>query len=98
MAYGAERGLQIADKLTGQPTLAGYVKLPAVRGYLLAKLGRLEEACQEFNRAAELTSNESERTMFRAQAARPMPPRRARMIPPGEHPAGPRSARPGALH
>src|SRR5215469_10041366 len=74
MAYGPERGLEIADKLTCEPTLAGYVQLPAVRGYLLAKLGRLEEARQEFNRAAELTSNESERTLFRAQAARAKPP------------------------
>src|SRR5215472_11199955 len=74
MAYGPEHGLEIADKLTGQPDLAGYVQLPAVRGYLLAKLGRLEEARQEFNRAATLTSNESERTLFRAQAARRTPP------------------------
>jgi predicted RNA polymerase sigma factor len=69
MAYGPERGLEIADKLAGQPALAGYVQLPAVRGYLLAKLGRLEEARQEFIRAATLTSNESERTLFRTQAA-----------------------------
>jgi len=74
MAYGPERGLELADKLTGQPALAGYVQLPAVRGYLLAKLGRLEEARQEFNRAATLTSNQSERTLFRAQAARYAPP------------------------
>jgi predicted RNA polymerase sigma factor len=69
MAYGPERGLEIADKLTDQPGMAGYVQLPAVRGYLLAKLGRIEEARQEFDRAAALTSNESERTLFRAQAA-----------------------------
>jgi predicted RNA polymerase sigma factor len=69
MAYGPERGLEIADMLAGQPALAGYAQFPAVRGYLLAKLGRLEEARQEFIRAATLTSNESERTLFRAQAA-----------------------------
>ena len=69
MAYGPERGLAIADKLAGQPALAGYVQLPAVRGYLLARLGRPEEARREFDRAAALTSNESERTLFRAQAA-----------------------------
>jgi RNA polymerase sigma factor (sigma-70 family) len=74
MAYGPERGLEIVDKLTGQPALAGYVQLPAVRGYLLTHLGRLEEARQAFNRAAELTSNEGERTLLRSQAARLAPP------------------------
>jgi len=69
MAHGPDRGLEIADKLTGQPALAGYVQLPAVRGDLLARLGRLEEACQEFTRAAALTSNERERALFRARAA-----------------------------
>ena len=80
MAYGPERGLEMVDKLTAQPALAGYVQLPAVRGYLLAKLGRLKEASLEFNRAADLTSNESERTLFRDQAARWAPPA------PEEHP------------
>jgi predicted RNA polymerase sigma factor len=69
MAYGPDRGLEIADKLTDQPALAGYVQLPAVRGDLLAKLGRLEEARQEFTRAAALTSNERERALFRDRAA-----------------------------
>ena len=69
MAYGPDRGLEIADKLTDQPALAGYVQLPAVRGDLLAKLGRLQEARQEFTRAAALTSNERERALFRARAA-----------------------------
>jgi RNA polymerase sigma factor (sigma-70 family) len=69
MAYGPERGFEIADKLTGQPALAGYVQLPAVRGDLLAKLGRVEEARQEFLRAAALTCNERERALFRARAA-----------------------------
>jgi RNA polymerase sigma factor (sigma-70 family) len=67
MAYGPDRGLEIADKLTGQPALTGYVQLPAVRGELLAKLGRLEEARQEFTRAAALTSNERERALFSAR-------------------------------
>jgi len=80
MAYGPERGIEMVDKLTAQPALAGYVQLPAVRGYLLAKLGRLKEASLEFNRAADLTSNESERTLFRDQAARWAPPA------PEEHP------------
>jgi predicted RNA polymerase sigma factor len=67
MAYGPDRGLEIADKLTDQPALVGYVQLPAVRGDLLAKLGRLEEARQEFTRAAALTSNERERALFNAR-------------------------------
>jgi RNA polymerase sigma factor (sigma-70 family) len=69
MAYGPERGLEIADTLTDQPALAGYVQLPVVRGELLARLGRLDEASREFTRAAELTSNERERTLFRTRAA-----------------------------
>jgi len=68
MAYGAARGLEIADALTSQPALAGYVQLPAIRGDLLAKLGRLTEARAEFVRAATLTSNESERSIFKARA------------------------------
>jgi RNA polymerase sigma factor (sigma-70 family) len=69
MAYGAARGLEIADTLTGQPALKGYVQLPAVRGHLLAELGRLDEARLEFTRAAALTSNERERAIFQARAA-----------------------------
>jgi hypothetical protein len=69
MAYGPARGLAIADTLTGQPVLAGYAQLPAVRGDLLAKLGRLAEARAEFTRAAELTGNERERAIFVARAA-----------------------------
>jgi predicted RNA polymerase sigma factor len=69
MAYGPARGLDIADQLTAQPALAAYAQLPAVRGDLLAKLDRLDEARQEFERAAALTSNERERALFRARAA-----------------------------
>jgi RNA polymerase sigma factor (sigma-70 family) len=69
MAYGPARGLDIADKLTAEPALAAYAQLPAVRGDLLAKLGRLEEAREEFGRAAALTSNEREQALFRARAA-----------------------------
>jgi RNA polymerase sigma factor (sigma-70 family) len=74
MAYGPARGLEIADMLTSQPALASYAQLPAVRGDLLAKLGRLDEARQEFTRAATLTANERERALFRAQAAGCAPP------------------------
>src|SRR4029077_12801634 len=69
MAYGPDRGLEIADQLAGQPALAGYAQLPAVRGDLLARLGRHAEARQEYTRAATLTSNERERALFRARAA-----------------------------
>jgi RNA polymerase sigma factor (sigma-70 family) len=67
MAFGAARGLEIADKLAAQPALAAYAQLPAVRGDLLAKLDRLGEARREFDRAADLTSNERERALFRAR-------------------------------
>jgi len=69
MAYGPARGLDIADKLTAEPALAAYAQLPAVRGELLARLGRLDEARQEFERAAVLTGNQRERALFRARAA-----------------------------
>jgi RNA polymerase sigma factor (sigma-70 family) len=69
MAFGPGNGLEIADALTGEAVLAGYAQLPAVRGDLLARLGRLDEARAEFTRAAALTSNERERALFRARAA-----------------------------
>jgi RNA polymerase sigma factor (sigma-70 family) len=69
MAYGPVRGLEIADNLASQPALKGYVQLPAVRGHLLAQLGRLDDARAEFIRAAALTSNERERALFQARAA-----------------------------
>ncbi len=69
MAFGPGKGLEIADALTGEAVLAGYAQLPAVRGDLLARLGRLDEARAEFTRAATLTSNERERALFRARAA-----------------------------
>jgi RNA polymerase sigma factor (sigma-70 family) len=69
MAYGPERGLEIADNLVERSALAGYVQLPAVRGYLLAELGRRAEARAEFNRAAAMTSNVRERALYRTRAA-----------------------------
>jgi RNA polymerase sigma factor (sigma-70 family) len=68
MAYGPERGLEIADRLAGHSALASYPHLPAVRGDLLARLGRMTEARAEFGRAAALTGNERERALFRARA------------------------------
>jgi predicted RNA polymerase sigma factor len=69
MAYGSARGLEIADTLACQQALNGYVQLPAVRGHLLAELGRLDEARAEFTHAAALTSNERERAIFQARAS-----------------------------
>ncbi|MER5645454.1 RNA polymerase sigma factor [Streptosporangium sp. NPDC002524] len=68
MAYGPERGLEIVDGLVTERALRGYPLLAAVRGDLLVKLGRLDEAREEFERAAGLTRNERERTLFLARA------------------------------
>jgi len=64
-AHGPARGLEIVDGLT----LPGYALVPAVRGDLLAKLGRNAEARQEFQRAAAMTHNTRQRTLFEARAA-----------------------------
>ncbi|GAA5037627.1 RNA polymerase sigma factor [Thermocatellispora tengchongensis] len=69
MAYGPAKGLEIADALMQERTLRGYAHLPAVRADLLAKLGRAEEAAGEFERAAGLTRNARERTLFLDRAA-----------------------------
>jgi predicted RNA polymerase sigma factor len=64
MAFGPAAGLELADALTGEPALAGYHLLPAVRADLLGKLGRLAEARAECERAAALTRNERERRLL----------------------------------
>jgi RNA polymerase sigma factor (sigma-70 family) len=69
MAFGPAAGLEIVDGLTSEPTLAGYHLLPSVRGDLLAKLGRLDEAQEDFARAASLTQNARERTLLLERAA-----------------------------
>ncbi len=69
MAFGPAAGLEIVDALTSEPLLEGYHHLPNVRGDLLAKLGRLDEACAEFERAAALTRNTREREILLARAA-----------------------------
>jgi predicted RNA polymerase sigma factor len=69
MADGPERALPIVDALRTEKALAAYPQLPAVRGDLLQKAGRLAEAGAEFQRAAELTRNERERVVFLARAA-----------------------------
>ncbi|WP_182903793.1 RNA polymerase sigma factor [Microbispora sp. H10830] len=70
MAGDPARGLEIADAVAGDKALRGYPQLPAVRGDLLARLGRTDEARREFERAASLTGNERERALFLARAGR----------------------------
>jgi RNA polymerase sigma factor (sigma-70 family) len=69
MAFGAAAGLELVDRLTSEPSLKSYHLLPAVRGDLLDKLGRFEEARVEFKRAASLTQNARERTLLLERAA-----------------------------
>ena len=68
MAYGPAAGLDIVEALTDEPALKGYHLLPSVRGDLLAKLGRFEEARVEFERAASLTRNVRERDLLLERA------------------------------
>lgn len=68
MAYGPEAGLAVVDAVADEPALKDYHLLPSVRGDLLRKLGRLEEAEQEFRRAAEMTENARERALLLARA------------------------------
>ncbi len=70
MASGPAAGLEIADALTSEPSLESYHLLPSVRGDLLAKLGRFDEAQEEFERAASLTRNARERHLLLERAAR----------------------------
>ncbi|MEO5745794.1 MAG: RNA polymerase sigma factor [Terracoccus sp.] len=68
-ATGPGVALEIVDRLADSPALAGYHLLPSVRGDLLARLGRDEEAREEFVRAAAMTQNEAERTLLVRRAA-----------------------------
>jgi len=70
MAFGPAAGLEVVDTLTSEPSLEGYHLLPSVRGDLLAKLGRFEEARVEFERAASLTQNAPERELLRERACK----------------------------
>jgi RNA polymerase sigma factor (sigma-70 family) len=69
MASGPAAGLELVDALTSEPSLASYHLLPSVRGDLLAKLGRFDEARAEFERAASMTRNARERALLRERAA-----------------------------
>jgi len=64
MAFGPETGLEVVDRLTLDPALRAYHLLPSVRGDLLKKLGRFDEARAEFERAASLTENVRERELL----------------------------------
>jgi len=69
MAEGPARGLELVDALVSEPAMRNYYLLPSVRGDLLAKLGRLEEARAEIERAASLTKNARERKLLLERAA-----------------------------
>jgi RNA polymerase sigma factor (sigma-70 family) len=69
MAFGPAAGLALVDRLNGEPSLKGYHLLPSVRGDLLMKLGRFEDARMELERAASLTRNARERELLLERAA-----------------------------
>jgi RNA polymerase sigma-70 factor, ECF subfamily len=69
MAVGPQAGLDLVDALASEPSLKAYHLLPSVRGDLLAKLGRQDEARREFERAASLTRNRRERALLLERAA-----------------------------
>jgi RNA polymerase sigma factor (sigma-70 family) len=68
MAEGPESGLALVDRLLGEPTLKNYHLLPSVRGDLLSKLGRHEEARAAFEEAATLAVNQRERDLLKRRA------------------------------
>ena len=77
MAFGPAEGLALVDALASEPALKHYHLVPSVRGDLLAKLGRLDEARAEFERAASLTRNARERELLLERAGacgRSLPP------------------------
>lgn len=68
MAFGPAAGLEVVDALAFEPSLESYHLLPSVRGDLLKKLGRVDEARLEFERAAGLTRNSRERELLLGRA------------------------------
>lgn len=68
MAEGPAAGLEVVDRLRSEPSLANYHLLPSVRGDLLRKLGHMDEAGKEFERAASLTRNLRERELLHERA------------------------------
>jgi RNA polymerase sigma-70 factor, ECF subfamily len=71
MAFGPKAGLELVDALRSEPSLKSYHLLPSVRADLLKKMGRVDEARAEFERAASLTRNARERELLLARAADP---------------------------
>lgn len=69
MAFGPQAGLDIADRLAGEASLKNYHLLHSVRADLLQRLGRLDEAREEYERAAAMTRNARERQVLRCRAA-----------------------------
>ncbi|QXP85848.1 RNA polymerase sigma factor [Methylococcus sp. Mc7] len=69
MAFGPAAALELVNELVNEPALENYHLLPSVRGDLLAKLDRLDEARAEFERAATLARNARERALLYARAA-----------------------------
>jgi RNA polymerase sigma factor (sigma-70 family) len=68
MAFGPAAALELIDALTDEPALRQYHLLPSVRGDLLSKLGRVDEAQKEFGRAAAMAQNVRERELLLARA------------------------------
>jgi len=64
MAFGPEQALQLVDELRAEPSLASYHLLPSVRGDILERLGRTDEARAEFERAASMAQNSRERALL----------------------------------
>ena len=69
MAFGPEKGFEVVEPLVGNPSLNGYPYLPGVRADLLFKLKRFNEAKAEFEKAAALTKNASQRALLLQKAA-----------------------------
>jgi len=69
MAYGPAQGLELVDALVSEPALAAYHLLPSIRGDLLMKLGRFDEARVELERAGSMAQNAKERELLEARAA-----------------------------
>jgi RNA polymerase sigma factor (sigma-70 family) len=69
MAEGPQAGLDVLDRVAGEPALTAYHHLPAVRGDLLQKLGRIAEARLAFEAAAQLATNARERALMQRRAA-----------------------------
>jgi RNA polymerase sigma factor (sigma-70 family) len=89
MAFGPAAALERVDAIAAEPALRSYHLLPSVRGDLLAKLGRPEEARVEFERAASMTRNDRERRLLLDRAAECAPTSNARAgAAPGSRAAG----------